>query len=749
MTAPALPDTPRIIAPVPGANQVDALGQRSRQDAARRVVQAHRAGLMARREHDLLSEKLLLHIDGTGDFQWADILNGQRVEIPRMISEFRKTENVLRLVVDNAVAHHTTMPLRFFAESLPDRVSRDRSMMDTLWMNYVAEEQDLNGLFADALYMAMPAGFCPVHAYWREDRFDQGEQVAMGSSDETGAVRNLMASGPQRGMIDCWVGNPFDTVFDRGAKRGSAYWCSYGRILPAAMVRAAFAHVPEARGLQGTTRIPSVSTFQRIARSWTSRGLGVHGKATIDHRRAIEDAASEELMLVICRETLPGADTDYPKGRLQIVAVPGAADMLRGQGDEGKAVLLADQPLPGGDYSWTLFYSHHRGDDILGKPWVEDVDQLQVDLNIALSKRWEFLNRGIEAPIVAPGGALSEDMMDLGGYNLLEVEPSLAAWRPRTIEWPAYILAGLDREIEDKRKAIFTGGGYQAASRGEAPGSRMAYRAIVALQQADNSIHGPVNMRFKRSACDFARRCWGQMKEYGDVPWLINITGDEYAYLAEPYIDNTKLSEDPPSYKLVNAFGPSPELRAQEVLELMAARGADGQPFLSTEDARRAYPNQMLWNSAGDPAAVQRRRARTIATQFHFMAKKLRESQGLQDQDVASPAVQQAAQQLFGYMESQYPRLRDDALDAHLASLSEITQDETADPIARLAAVQRQNLYYQWQAQMAGPAPMPGAAPAGAPGSAAKPTVDRQGVAAERLGGDETNAPPTASTARG
>lgn len=747
MGTAVIPERELIVAPLPASNQVDAVGKRSSQDIARSVLQGHSAGLDARRQRDLISEKLLLHIDGSGDFMWADILYDQRVTIPRLVSEYRKTENLLRLVVDNAVAHHTTMPLRYFADSLPDRRAQDRALIDTVWMNHLAQQQDLNGLFADAMYMAMPAGFCPVHRYWRDDSVDAYESVKQTSEEES----VMQTTG---GMIDCWVGNPFDTVFDRAAKRNSVYWASYGRVLPASMVRAAFDHVPEARSLEGTNKIPSASIFQRIAREWKTEGLGVHGTPVITHRR--EADSDEELILLLCREVLLGVEADWPQGRLQIVAVPGTVDLRRREGQSTHAILLADQALPAGDFSWTNFYSHQRAEDILGKPWVEDIDQLNVDLNIALSKRWEVINRMVEAPIVVPGGAISEDMADLDGYNILEVEPNMATWRPQVMRWPDSVVTALDKECQDRRRAIYTGGGYQASSRGEAPGSRMAYRAIVALQQADNSIHGPVNLRFRRSATDFARGCWKQMKRYGDVPWLINITGSEYAHLVEPYIDNSKLSDRPPQYKLVNAFGPSPELRAQEVLELMATRGADGEVFLRTEEARRQYPNPMIFDDAGDPKAVQRRRAKTVASAFHQITAQYREQTNLVETNISHPWVQQAAMQVFGEIETRYPRLRDDDLGAHLSTLSEITQDETADPIARLAAMRRQELYYQWQASMAG---QPGATNnALKPGEGpARPNeLDPRSIAREMRGGavgtmldDEDGGELIASTARG
>jgi len=737
-----------VIAPLPSTNRVEDQGRRTGAADARRIVEAHRQGLIARRQRDLLSEQYLLHLDGSGDFCWAAIYEGQRIAIPHLISEYQKTENLLRLVVDNAVAHHTTMPLKFFAESTRDRRSRDRALIDMLWMNYLADQQDLNGLFADALYLAMPAGFCPAHRYWRDDVMDQHEPIAMTLGDAG-------AQGVRPGMIDCWLGNPFDTVFDPGATRGNVHWCSYGRVLPAGMVRATFRDlVPEIQNMQGSTRISNASIFQRIAQRWRLDGLGVHGTVVADQLQNRESA--DELMYLLCRETLPGVDEDYPDGRLQIVVVPGEADLMRGEGGSGSALSLVDQALPARDFSWTLFYSSQRGNDIHGQPWVENLDQLQTDLNIAISKEYEFLNKAMEAPIVAPGGALSEDMTDLGGYNIMEIEPSLASWRPRAMEWPQYILEGWRKEADDKRRAIYTGGGYQASSRGESPGSRMAYRAIVALQQADNTVHGPVNLRFRRSACEFATGCWRQMKTYGLVPWIVAAAGDEAASLAEPYIDATKLSNRPPTFKLTNAFGPSPELRAQEVIELAQTRGADGQPFMTTEEARRAYPNPSIFSEETYPDAVKKRRARSVANAIVHLASQFREKTGFQQTDPANPWVQNAALQVAAMIEQRFPRLRDDDLMAHLAAYSEITQDESADVIARLAAQSRQGSYYDWQAmQSAQIAPQPGAlGPGGAPPNSLNPRM----IAAQMQGGggqgavlsDENAGPsPIAATARG
>lgn len=721
-----------VVSPAPNQNQQDAVGIVSRETNAKQVLDAHRRALRARRKSDLIREKLTLHVDGTGDLQFVEIFDNTRIDLPADVAQYRKTENLLRPIVDNAVAHHTTMPIKFFADSLRDRRSRDRAMIDTLWINHLAQEQDFNGLFAEAMYLAIPAGFCPVHAYWREDTgIDWYEPIGYGGagqeeglSPENQAALDQFMPGHQ-GMIDCWVGNPFDTVFDRGAKRNSIRWFSYGRVLPADLVREHFGHVPGVEGLEGTTRISSAAEIQRIAKDWMVGGAGLHGDFTMGTRPKGEDDEGDELLTVICQEIAPGGRGEYAEGRLRIIAVPGDADLRRDSpGDGAHAVLLADQPLPARSFSATNFYSHHRGSDVHGKPWVEDIDQLQVDLNIALSKRHDFIERMFDSPLVTPGGVLDEDMRQIGDLNVMELDPgqaSAAGWRPRVIEWPQSILIGLNTEITEKRNAMWTIGGYQAASRGESPGSRTPYRSLVAMQQADNTIHGPVNMKFRRSACDFARRCWSQMKTYGDEPWLLAVTGDDYAHLIDEYVDKTKLSDRPPAYKLVNAFGPSPELMAQEILELSQVRGGDGQPFLLTSEARRAYPNQMLFDERIDPTAVQKRRARAVVEGFHIMTDEFRTENQYGVVDVADPTLEQAAQAVFQRGEVRFRRMQSDLLPAHVQAYTEIVQDETVDPLTRRAMELRLEQYYAWQQQMAmaaaGQAP-PGAAPGGAPDSA-------------------------------
>jgi hypothetical protein len=725
----ALTEAPQnIMSPNAGMNEADALGVVTRRSLASSIYDAHRAALQARRSRDLISEKLFLHIDGSGDFQWADIFFGERVEIPRDISEWRKTENLLRIVVDNAVAHHTTTPLHYFVESTPDRAAREQATIDMLWANNLASEQDFNALFAEALYLAMPAGFCPVHAYWRDDVDQSHYEPVQNGPDLTIPPDQLPA-----GMIDCFVGNPFGTTYNRGATRSSVQWCTYERLLSADRVREHFGHIPGVMGLEGTQRIAGASMFQRIAKDWALQGLAAHGDPTIRHRRHTE--GDEELIMVLCREEAPGPHNQM-EGRLQMVALPGSVDVRGGGERSAAAVMLADQPLPGADFSWTNVYSHHRSNDVLGKPWVEDLDQAQIDLNIALSKRWEHVVKQAEAPIVTPGGAIEEDMGDFGGYGLMELDPTLGTWRPRVMEWPQAVLTALDKEVADKRSAIYTIGGYQAASRGESLGSRTPYRAILALQQADNSIHGPVNQRFQRAATDFMRRCHSQFRMYGDVPVLIQALGDEYAHNASEYIDKTKVSNVAPRYKLVNSFGSSPELHGQEIIELVQLRGADGIPFLTTAEARKQYPNSMLFDSSDSAAIVKKRRARTIASKIRELVWEFREQNGFMETDPTNPMMPQAAYQIFQQIEAYYPRRREDDLEAHVDAYSAITQDETEDPLVRSVTEIRLNLYYEWQMAMAQQSMAP--AEGGAAQAASSDTrSDGRQVAAEMAGGEE------------
>ena len=678
--------------PSQGANEQDAQGRRSRAQLAREVSEAHRRALRRRRDKDLTHEKYLLHIDGEGDNQWADIVRGSRVEIPRFVSSYRVQENLLRPVVDNAVAHHTTQPFHFSADHKQDAESKRQAKIDAAFANHLARIQRWNAVFAEAMYLAMACGFCPVHAYWRDDlTTDPYEPLYAGH----GGAESRFA--PRLGTIDSWVGNPFDHAFNAGAKRGSVQSSTYGRVLPADLVRQAFSDVLAQQGvrLEGTDRLPSAATFQRIARNWRMTGLNVHGTAAMNSG----GEGGEELIALVCREIAPGVDPEAPDGRLTITALQGTADTRRGEGRSdhtGEAILLADQPLPAARFSWELVYSHHRFGDVHGKPFVADIDDRQVALNTALASRREYIERALRAPTLV-GGQLLDDAAEYDGYTLLEMEAGTSGMQPRTLDIPNGPVSMLNQQIEEIRQAIYTLGGYQAASRGESHSGDPAAK-VVALARADDTIHGPTNVVFRDTVCDYAGLCWALMKQYGDVPWVIDVVGDDDAHLVQEYVDRTTLGDRPPAYRMVSLAGATPEAQAQQLMQLVTTRGADGQPLLSTEDFRRRWPDQNLYDTDNQPGVVQRRRARTVAQKIRDMARQAREQFGVQAMEEADPAVRQVAGRVFQTAEQRYRRKRDDDLGAHIEALSEIIQDETEDPIARLAAEMRQAMYFQWQA---------------------------------------------------
>lgn len=679
--------------PALGSNQADAAPARTAASVAREVAESHRRRLQARRYRDLTSEKYMLHIDGEGDSQWADILRGVRVAIPRGLPEYRTQENLLRPIVDNAVAYHTTMPFRYAAEGKQDRESRERALVDQAFANHVSQGQRFNHLFAQGMYLSVAAGFCPIHAYWRDDL----------ASDPYEPVWASGMSGQRPGLIDAWCGNPFGMVMNPGAVRDSIQWASYDRVLPAQMVRDAFGDVLARQRvrLEGTTHLPSAAVFQRVARRWHQEALERHGTAVLWPGGEGGRDDDEELIALVCREVAPGVDPRWPQGRLVLIALQGEVDPARGRSGTraaGEPVLLADQPLPAGRFSFSLLYSHHRFDDVHGKPWAGDLDELQVQLNLARSDRKAYVQRQLRAPTIT-SGPLVEDMAEYDGYAILELEPGQHGFQPRVLEIPAGPLQAINLEIEDIRRAMYTIGGYQAASRGEGHAGDSGAK-IVALQRADDTVHGPVNTVFRDTASDFMGLCWSLMKSYGDVGWIVSVTGDEYAHLADGYIDRTRLSETAPVFRLTSLAGATPESHAQQLLTMVQTRGADGMPFMSTAEARKQWPDQNLFGEITDASAVRRRRARSVVAQIRATVDDFRRRTGMQQTAMNDPWVQQAAAFVAQHIAARFPPFPDDDPAAHVDALSEITQDETEDAVARVVAAIHQRPYLEWQRQI-------------------------------------------------
>ena len=653
---------------------------------AQDVAEFHKDGLETRRFHDLTAEKYLIHIDGEGDNQWADLYNGERIQIPHNLSGIpRAQNNLLRPIVDNMVAYHSTMPFRYVVETRPDRESRESGAIDQAFANYIAAQQNLNSLFAEALYMASAFGHCPVHAYWRDDpQFDAYQPVHAEGMQ-----------GPQRGSIDCFVGDPFDTVYATGSKRNQVERMTYGRVVGAQGVRQAFPQIPN---IEGSTTLNSSSRFQRTVRKWLQAGNSIHGTAAM-----MGGVDGEELIALIYREIAPGVDVQYPLGRLSIVALNGSASTDHADasgssaGHYGNAVLLHDGPLPGGVFSAVQVYSANRFDDVLGKPFVADLDEDQVQLNQLETLVNEFVRRSVRAPLIT-SGVIADDSAAYLDDGEIEIDPG-SQFIPSYLELPYRHIPLLENKIRRLEEGLFRKGGWQAASRGESRSGDAAAK-VVALARADDTIHGPTNMQFRRSAEQFMGICWRLMKQYGDVPWLIDVAGDEISHLIKPYIDRSQMSEEPPMYRLTSGFGATTEAKAQQLMNLWSmVDPVTGERAITTRQFKKQYPDRSLWPDELDPQEMRERRAKVVNQGIRGAVKQFRQEYQLdptQLSGLANPLVQQSAQFLWPMIDQQYPIMMDDDIEAHLEALSTMTQDESEDSIVRRIAMLRQDQFFAW-----------------------------------------------------
>lgn len=679
---------------------------------ARKIVEFHRDGLSARRFMDLTAEKYAIHLDGEGDGQWADLYDGQRIAIPPVFpGQIRRSENLLRPITDNAVAYHTTMPFRFVVEAKPDREARQRAMVDQALINHLSGQQRWNRSFAEAMYIAMVFGSCPVHAFWRDDiTSDPYEPVYTGGDEQAIGKQQSI----RRGIIDTFVGDPWDTVYNPGAKRNSRHRYTWGRTVPLSVVSQAFPGVE----LKGSSKLPSASRWQRTMRQWALSGLARHGSAAMGGK----GREGEEMIALLCMETAPGIDPEYPGGRITLVAVQGAATVDRAeQTGSGQAVVLHDGPLPAGRFSSVLVYSANRFDDIHGKPFVGDLDDLQMQLNQGLSARSEYLRRTIRPPLVSQG--IVQDTATWEDDAQMEVDPG-AAFQPFYLQLKVDI-AALNQDISENRQAMYTLGGYQAASRGEAQSGDAAAK-VIALAKADDTIHGPTNQRFRETVEEYAGLAHALFRQYGDIPWLVEATGAEYAHLVDPWIDRGMVSQDDPSIKLTSGFGATIEAKANQLLQMVAAKGADGEPLLPTRQFRSVWPDSSTYPETEDITETRERRAKVINGRIRAHASDLEKQLGPQ------AAAPQMLLMMHTALMQEFPPQPDDDPMAHYNTLSSITQDEDESQTARQLARFRQAIYAQWLQGLGllPPSPIPLADPMAAFGGQ-PPAPVQQGAPAQ------------------
>ena len=665
-------ENPIVGLPAAETNQADAVGGVSAEKIGRDIIDYHRKGLRSRRFADLTREKYLLHIDGEGFAQFLDLYDGQRLRLPPNLTGMpRMQENLLRPIVDHMVAYHTAQNFQFVTDTKDSREDRERALVDQVWANHLASKQQLNTVVAAGLYMACGAGHAPVHAFWRNAVDDTYEPIMSGEDQY-----------PVRGMIDFFVGDPFSTVYHNSSKRGSIPLYTYERVLPAQRVRDAFPGVP----LEGSNKLSSVSRYVRTVRNWMVNDAFIHGFGGM-----ISGEGQDELISLVFQEIAPFVDPNYPDGLLRIVALNGSAEISQdGGSNKGSPVLLHEGPLPGGVLSSVQIYSLMGGrqDDVMGKPFVADIDDLQMELNQALSERKAYLMRAVGAPLVTES-PMDQDTDVWEQDAQLEVEPG-TQMAPFFLEPPSKHIPAMNAHIEELRQAIWTQGGYNAASRGESHSGDAASKVRM-LSQLDDEQHGPTNQYIRRSVEELMGIGWRLMKQYGDIPWVIDSVGTDHAHIVGRYIDRSSLSESPPTFRIVSGVGATPDAKIEQLIQMVQLVGADGEPLLTTAEFKQNFPDKQLYSEAEDPIAVRKRRPKFINNEIRRQTDEM--LKGMAEQGAAPEMMEAFAPAMEEMIHSLYPVLPDDVLMLHVQELGNITQDENENRIVRRIAGLRQARY--------------------------------------------------------
>lgn len=675
------------------------------QEYARKVLRRHRQGKARKAERDLTAEKYLVHVDGENDGQYAEIVEGQAVIVPpRLGTTIRIQRNLLRPVVDNFVSHFTGNPIRVVAEVPPGRKARDKARVTTLLANHIVQHQELNAVLAEAMYVAAVYGHCPVHANWRLD-FKADPYLPPGLPPESPGIRP--------GFVEVWAGDPWSTVYNRGATRNSLHSLSYERTLPLDQVRGSFGHVPGVEKLRGANDLPSASRFQRIVRNWQYLNQFRRASAIMQQSGASDD--DEKLIALVAEEQAPGLDPNHPDGRLTVIAVSGRAETdHRGSGGAtsgSEAVLLHDGPLPAGKFSLVRFYALHRYDDVLGKPYVSDLDDLQVEYNQVVTLREMRLAKYADPRLMAKSGSVEEDTLYAGPDEIMFVT---SQDYPRYLDPPSMSTSDFDMAERSIEQMFFRIAGWQAASRGEGSAGDAAAK-VIALSRADDTIFGPISLGFARSINELMQLCVGLYREFSDLPTMVQVAGEEFAYAVEPWVRAEDLPVEDPVFRVTSAFGATPEAMLQTLLNLTTTRGADGVPIMTVDEFWDRVPDPSLRPHRPNPTAIKRRRLNAVNKIIESLAEQSEQQYGDEVRKNQQMVVQLARiveEQVFNL----FPLSRTDDPMMSLDALDEVVHDTTSSVLARMVAEIRQARYFDWIAQIqaragAGPAPGPAQSP--------------------------------------
>lgn len=659
------------------------------QAIAKQVVQDHRKGKAAAFYRMLTAQKYAYHIDGEGDAQWADIVGGRQVQVPRRRrGSLRHQDNILRPMTDYWVGHFTAQQFRAVAEHRADRKSRDRARIDTLTANHHLLTQRINDRAAEAMYMAAFNGWGVTHSMWRNDITQSG--------GETEGPYSKSVVYP--GFTDVFPGNPFDHVFAPSAVRGSIPWYSYGRSLPSRLIREAFPEVPGIEKLEGSMQEPSTSWFQRMLRKWEMlNGAEFHGHGMAAMMGA---GGTEDNLALVCKEYMPGQLRKFPAGLLIIVGLKGASDTGAEEGPAGEPILLHLGPLPGGVGSATYFYALSRGDDVQGKAYIADIDDDQIRLNQAITMYAEMMSQFAYPQLFVPQGTQLMANQTIGDKIIEYIGAPGAA--PPQYQFPgtgANFVAILNY-IRDIRDGAFRKGGWQASSRGEASGANEPASRARFLAAQDKLIFANTATSFRSSLIDLIRKNHALRLQYQNLPLLVETVGDDLEYMAAEYIHRQDMSPSPPNFMLTSGFGASVEDRLEQLNALVVLRGGDGQPILPTKRYWRLHPDPALRPDEPDADDARRRKAHAINVAIENAVTQFRE---MAPESMPPEMAQNPVAMIAQFIYQQFPPAQSDgmALPLFIESLDQLVQDPVIDPLVRAVAEERQRYLFQWQAQYA------------------------------------------------
>lgn len=680
-----------------------AMTDRDRRALAMKILDRHRDGKKKRRLRDLTAEKYLLHVDGTADGQYAEIWNGQEVFVlPKLSGTLRLQHNLLRPLMDNMVAYHTANPLKVVAETSPGRRARDRARLDSMLGNHTILDQRLNLKLAEAMFVAGIYGSCPVHVTWR-------------MADEDEFLNPLYASeGKPDGYVDVWVGDPWDTVYNDGATRENVMRVSYGRTVPIERIQGAFQGLPWVDKIKGSDQLPSASRFQKIARRWEYQNQFFNAGTVI--RGGYQN---DEMVAIVCEEILPGVDPEWPDGRLAIVALSGAAETepYRQSGSTDNVELLHLGPLPCRRFSMVRFYTSTRMDDVLGKPYVSDLDDLQVQLNDLYTMRAERLRKFAKPKLAVQYGSVDDDEQLSDPDRVIH----FSGEKPSYLDVPNMTVSEFDLQIEKIEGDMFRIGGWQAASRGESNAGDPAAK-VVALSKADDTVFGPMNRQFQESTTELLALAHCFVRTFAGRPFIAKVSGEDFAYAVDPWINTDRLSYDDPKYRLVNGFGATPDALAQTLAQLVVVKTADGQPLMTRDEFWEKYPDPAIRPHTPNLRATKQRRLAEI----NYFIEQVSEEVATQNEALvrSNPnQLQTLVQVTFDELMRRYPIERTDDIQMCLEYLDEIVHDTTVSGIARSIARMRQQKYFEWLAMQ-----MQAQAPGGQPPRTAQPDPSSSGT---------------------